>query len=410
MASNETLNSSSSATIDVLTSSITYTTSDEIRDWIILSMYFLTFLLALIGNIFICLVVYNKIKLRSTTYTLIVNMAISDIIGGIVIPGQWLFCSTYMLDMGTGSQRVCSLVKSSQTLSYYVSTFSMTVIAIDRYRLICRPLLPRMQPLKPIVSIWIAGTVFTATTLYSLRVSEYFSPIQGLIGCRMLFVSDKGFQLITIRIVLVTITQYLIPLSLIGYYYSMVMYTVWQRERVGAANTATAGLVDKTKTKLFNANKKRTIKMLMTVVVVFAVSWFPTHLEYFLTFVLNVIPVHKSTTTTTTTTITTNQCNTSTFHMFSYWLKSSSCFYNVFIYCHFNHDFRSEAIRYWNCMVPQGCCCCLQMLYLPAPGDELSTTSKPSTDDTIKTSGTINHSTIQTFTTTTTKTYGSTIQ
>ncbi|XP_054168920.1 G-protein coupled receptor 83-like [Oppia nitens] len=366
MASNETLNSSSSTTNGVLTSDLlTYTTSDEIRDWIILSMYFLTFLLALIGNIFICLVIYNKKKLRSTTYKLIVNMAISDIIGGIVIPGQWLFCSTYLLDNGSFNHRLCGLSKSLQILSYYVSTYSMTVIAIDRYRLICRPLAPRMQPLIPILSTWILGAVFTATTFFSMRVSEYFSPIQGLIGCRVIFPSDISLLLRKWRVMLVIITQYLIPLSLTGYFYGMVIYTVWQRERVGA--TGGVGGVDQTKKKSFNANKKRTIKMLMTVVVMFGLAWFPTQLMHYLKFYTSVIPVQKSY----------NKCNSTTFYMLCYWLGISSCFYNAFIYCHFNKDFRSEAIAYWNYLVPQ----CLQM-DLPAPGDESTSSPKPSADDT----------------------------
>ncbi|XP_054168926.1 RYamide receptor-like [Oppia nitens] len=377
MASNETLNSSSSTTTVVLTSSITYTTSDEIRDWIVLSIHLLTFLLAFIGNIFICLVVYNKKKLRSNTYILIVNIAISDLIGGIVIPGQWLFCSTYMLDMGTGSQRVCTLVKSSQILSYYVSTFSMTVIAIDRYRLICKPSVARMTPLIPILITWILGSIFTTTTLYSIRVSEYFSPIQGLIGCRLVFASNINYQLIRLRVIVITFSQYLIPLSLIGYFYGMVMYTVWKRERVLGSNGVGERVNRNSgKQKLFNRNKKRTIKMLMTVVVVFAVSWLPTHLEYFLTFVINDITVHNkpmTTSTTITTTTTTNQCKVSIVYILCNWLEISSCFYNVFIYCYFNHDFRSEAIRYWNCMIPKGCYC-FQMA-LPAPGAESSSSS-----------------------------------
>ncbi|XP_054168925.1 G-protein coupled receptor 83-like [Oppia nitens] len=375
MISNETLNSSSSTTIDVLTSNITFTTSDEIKDWIGLSLDFLTFLLAFIGNIFICLVVYNKKKLRSTTYILIVNIAISDLIGGIVIPSQWLFCSTYMLDMGTGSQRVCILVRSLQILSYYVSTFSMTVIAIDRYRLICKPSVARMKPLIPVLITWILGSIFSTTTLYSIRVSEYFSPIQGLMGCRMLSASNINYQLLRLQAVVGTLSQYLIPLSLIGYFYGMVMYTVWKRERVLGSSGGREGLnTNSGKQKLFNRNKKRTIKMLMTVVLVFAVSWFPTHLELFLTAFIYDIPVHNQSMTTTDTI---DECK-SIFYMIFNWLEISSCFYNVFIYCYFNHDFRSEAIRYWNCMIPKGCYC-LQMA-LPAPGPESSSSSSDNTN------------------------------
>ena len=83
---------------------------DVKRDWIILSLYFITAIIAIIGNIYVCLVIYYKKKLRSTTYILVLNIAISDIIGGLVIPMQWLFCSTYTLDSGDFGKVVCALI------------------------------------------------------------------------------------------------------------------------------------------------------------------------------------------------------------------------------------------------------------------------------------------------------------
>ena len=151
---------------------------EEVRDWFVLALYLITAILAIVGNIFVCLVVYNKKSLRSTTYKLMVNMAISDIMGGLLIPSQWLFCSTYLLDSGLTAQRFCGLSKSGQILSYYVSTFTMTVIAVERYRLICRPLSGQMSSMVPIIVIWLLGSLFTSTTFFSMRVSEYFSPVQ----------------------------------------------------------------------------------------------------------------------------------------------------------------------------------------------------------------------------------------
>jgi hypothetical protein len=160
-------------------SSISLTSNEEVRDWIVLFLYLITFIVAIVGNIFICLVIYNKKNLRSTTYMLILNMAISDIIGGLVIPGQWFFCSYWFFsETGAIGDRICGIFKSAQILSYYASTFTMTAIAIDRYRLICNPLSNRMRPLIPFLVIWSLGILFVSTTFFSMRVSEYFSPTQ----------------------------------------------------------------------------------------------------------------------------------------------------------------------------------------------------------------------------------------
>ena len=146
------------------------------RDWFVLFLYLITSILAIIGNIFACLVVHKKKKMRSTTYTLIVNMAISDIIGGLVIPLQWIFCSTVLLNKGVVAHGFCLLFKSFQIYSYYVSTFSMTAIAIDRYQLICKLMSRRVSPNLFLIVIWSLGAVFTSTTFVSMRVSEYFTP------------------------------------------------------------------------------------------------------------------------------------------------------------------------------------------------------------------------------------------
>ena len=153
---------------------------DVMRDWIILSLYFITAIIAIIGNIYVCLVIYCKKKMRSTTYMLVLNMAISDIMGGLVIPGQWLFCATVILDTGGFAIRICGLWKSMQILSFYVSTFTMTAIAFDRYRCICKPSSNRMRPRILIMITWGLGLLFVSSTLFSVRIFEYFSPTQVL--------------------------------------------------------------------------------------------------------------------------------------------------------------------------------------------------------------------------------------
>ena len=99
--------------VNMRNTSISSISSYEVtRDSIVLFLYLITAVLAIIGNVFVCLVVYKKANLRSTTYKLVVNMAVSDIIGGLSIPLQWLFCATFLLDKGVFAQRVCGTLKS----------------------------------------------------------------------------------------------------------------------------------------------------------------------------------------------------------------------------------------------------------------------------------------------------------
>lgn len=148
------------------------------RDTLILFLYMITAITAMLGNIFVCVTIFRKKRLNSTTYVLIFNMAVSDILGGFVIPAQWLFCSTALLDTGIFFQSVCGLMKNLQILSYYVSSLTMTAIAYDRYMLVCRPMNggKRLDVRYLLVLVWILGCIFISQNFATLRVSEYFSP------------------------------------------------------------------------------------------------------------------------------------------------------------------------------------------------------------------------------------------
>lgn len=153
--------------------------TDYFRDVFVLALYLVTSIIAVVGNTFICVVIKQKRWLKSTTYVLIFSMAISDIMGGAVILGQWLFCSTWVLDGGGKfGEFLCGILKTGQMLSYYVSSLTMLAIAYDRYRLVCRPLAKRVKVAYLLVPCWLLGFVFISGNFFSMRVSEYFSPTQ----------------------------------------------------------------------------------------------------------------------------------------------------------------------------------------------------------------------------------------
>ena len=146
------------------------------RDAAIMVLYFFTSITAIVGNVFVCVTIKKKNRLISTTYLLIFNMAISDIIGGSVIIGQWFFCWTKILDSGKVGEISCWLMKILQVLSYYVSSLTMAAIAYDRFKLVCRPMSKRINVKYMIIFIWVAGIIFITSATFAVRVSEYFSP------------------------------------------------------------------------------------------------------------------------------------------------------------------------------------------------------------------------------------------
>ncbi|KAH9391199.1 Neuropeptide Y receptor [Tyrophagus putrescentiae] len=309
------------------------------RDVFILFLYLLTAVTAITGNVFVCATIYRKKKLTSTTYVLIFNMAISDILGGAVIPAQWLFCSTVLLETGIFFQSVCGLMKNLQVLSYYVSSLTMTAIAYDRYKLVCRPMTARLSVSVLLAIVWVLGLLFISQNFVLMRVSEYFSPTKGLITCRIVWqYASVGLIFRKVRILVLMVTQYFIPLGLVVFWYGAVVRQVWYRQQVGT------GGQDADKRAKFDEKKAQTIKMLIFVTALFAASYLPTHIWHYLFFFTTVFRFQK------------NSCHSSTAYMISYWLGISSCAYNPFIYCYFNGEFQREALRYWR-MVARFCGC-----------------------------------------------------
>ena len=139
---------------------------------------------------------------------------------------------------------------------------------------------------------------------------------------------NVGLVLRQVRSLALMITQYFVPLGLTLVFYALVMQRIWSRKQL-------TGTTSDEKKQAFDEKKKQTIKMLIVVTVLFALSYLPTHIFHFLMFYTKVIPQQK------------NTCYSSTFYMLCYWLGISSCAYNPFIYCYFNAEFQREALRYW---------------------------------------------------------------
>ena len=230
-------------------------------DYFIIVLYFFTSVIAMLGNSFVCYVIYRTPKFNSTTFTLLLNMAVSDLFSGLVIMLQWIFCSYYLIE--TYSPRLCVLNKSFQIMSYYISTYSMMFIAIDRYMLIKHPHTKGLKLNKYFACCltWLVGGFFSSTTLFNMRINEYFGP-KHLITCRIAFPVDGylAFVLRKWRVALLIVSQFLIPLIVIIWLYAIIWNIIQSRTIVGHQ-------ADSLKRKQFSKNKKKLIKMLIFIVV-----------------------------------------------------------------------------------------------------------------------------------------------
>jgi hypothetical protein len=314
-------------------------TGHVLLDIFILVLYSLTFVIGVLGNLLVVKVLLLQRKkalnrLMSTTNIYLANLALSDLLSAITIPFQFLFCSYYLLEHFLISSHVCVLLKSIQILTYNVSILTMVVIAIDRYRLIHNPLQSsnkRLNPKYALLIVWLLAILYALTYLLSMKVSEYFRSFHELVGCRILFPNVLPISSILfrkIRVTLLAVCFYFVPLLITVPLYILSVCTISKRSSIGQSNQIQC-----------HGSKHRTIKILILILLVFALCWLPIH-------IMNINDFYFSSKNSILNKPNIKSCNASTVYSIFYWLAINSCCYNPFIYSWFNKNFR-EFLPKW---------------------------------------------------------------
>lgn len=303
-----------------------------LRDSCLLLLYILTSLLALIGNGLVCRICVqrknsNNLPL-STTSIFLLNLALADALSGLTILLQFIFCSRYFLENFLFSPHLCQINKCLQILAYISSTFIICVIAFDRYRIIQDPL-QRHYHRKARLSIfiiWIFCGIYASNCFFSTRVLIFFDSYEKLISCQILFPNPSTNFLRHIRLFCSVFIFYFIPMIILSILCALTMHTIARRSIIGARQVSN-----------FQKTKIRSIRLLIIIVIVFALSHLPVQLINIRTFF--------------TRPSTSRRCNDSTTYLFFYWLSISSCCHNPIIYSWFNRQFRTLVVNCFRSMI-----------------------------------------------------------
>ena len=281
--------------------------------------YSVIILLSLFGNSLVCYVVTKNKRLHTVTNIFIANLAMSDItITVLNIPfslarlvlKEWMFGSF-----------MCHFVNFILMVSIYVSTFTMAAIAVDRHLVILYPLRPRLSlPMGFIIIVitWFVGTLLSLPFAIFSQVADVDFLLVTVKRCRLEYPepSEAFEKYITLCTV---IAQYCLPMTIIAYAYWQIGWTLWSRQVVGQPTENQQNSHAKV--------KKKTIKMLVVVVMVFCVCWLPLNLYHLLT---DFHPDAKQ------------FAYNSAAYLVCHWLAMCSVCCNPFIYCWLNETFRAE--------------------------------------------------------------------
>ncbi|XP_049539818.1 substance-P receptor-like [Anopheles darlingi] len=295
---------------------------------VLLSLFYGTIsLLAVIGNSLVIWIVLTTKQMQTITNMFIANLALADVtIGVFAIPFQF---QAALLQRWNLPEFMCPFCPFVQLISVNVSVFTLTAIAVDRHRAIINPLRARTSKniSKFVISaIWLLSFALAAPILFALRVRPLYNIVLGGMNetytnvtvpfCKIVNFEPAEIQLYRYVLVLV---QYFIPLFVISFVYIQMAFRLWGSKTPGNAQDSR----DITMLK----NKKKVIKMLIIVVALFGVCWFPLQLYNILHVTVPEINEYRF------INIIWFVCD---------WLAMSNSCYNPFIYGIYNEKFKRE--------------------------------------------------------------------
>ncbi|KAM6221982.1 cholecystokinin receptor type A [Rhynchocyon petersi] len=157
-------------------------------------LYSLIFLLSVLGNTLVITVLIRNKRMRTVTNIFLLSLAVSDLM-------LCLFCMPFNLipnllkDFIFGSA-VCKTTTYFMGTSVSVSTFNLVAISLERYGAICKPLQSRVwqtksHALKVIAATWcLSFTIMTPYPIYSNLVPFTKNNNQTANMCRFLLPND----------------------------------------------------------------------------------------------------------------------------------------------------------------------------------------------------------------------------
>ena len=239
--------------------------------------YCLIFVLALMGNIFIGIIVYRTRSMRKPINFFIVNMAMSDLLFPIV-------CFPYLvieINFGNWSlrgpvgQALCKLHDFLVFVSALVSTQSLVLIAVDRFGAVVFPLRSPLISSKRcrffILTTWIIAVAANIPNAMTYELVEHKEGMVCVHKWNEVFGESLSYR------------NYIVSMLVVFWYVAMVLIAILYMTvviKLKSQNIPGEGSANGREQQ--SRRQKNVLKMSIAIVVTFIVCWLPTTIWWFL--------------------------------------------------------------------------------------------------------------------------------
>ncbi|XP_078369017.1 RYamide receptor-like [Oculina patagonica] len=243
--------------------------------------YCVMIVVSLTGNLLIGTIVIKIKSMRRTINYLLVNMAMSDLILAIFVFPRLLtelYIGYWLID-GTFGLALCKLAYFVQDVSTAVSIQSLVLIAVDRFGAVVFPFRP------PVVSAKLCPFYILATWIVAMAIhSPYFFASklvvsQGHLACQLQWneAFGKSSSLENYYLAMFLVFA-LIPFALMTILYSIIIVKLRSQKLPGGESVSAKEQKKRLK------RDRSVLKMVLAIVMGFALCWAPFNVLAFLQF------------------------------------------------------------------------------------------------------------------------------
>ena len=226
----------------------------------------------LLGNGVVCVVVLRYRGMRAPINYLLVNLALADMMVAVAIASQYVIARTYHHPYSTSGDYFCRFLTGGNFIwiGGVASGFFLTVIAVERYLAITRPIRDRFRlttrRLTLVITIgWILAIIYNLPLFFVVKLvedrgnhcTESWSPYENL---------GKAFTVACFFV------YGAIPIATMVTLYSRVLYKLWK----GSIRATLLSEQARIRSKL------KVTKMVIVVSILYAICWLPNLVIYML--------------------------------------------------------------------------------------------------------------------------------
>ena len=226
----------------------------------------IVFLANLFGNALVCVVVLRTKHLQNFTSILLVNLAVGDLVVGVV---GFIHIVLALVEehLQVEYSVLCESLSGVLFLNATGSIYTITVLAIDRYISIVKPIVRRNMVKKKhakrlIPAIWLASALLIGPAFYFLNTHSYLTNHKKFI-CWQTFPQDAFPDVYKYFLFLF---MYFFPMCVITFFYSKVYRHLWVHSSKTARPLPKSALL---------ASRLRLTKVIASIILVLNICWLP---------------------------------------------------------------------------------------------------------------------------------------